>query len=64
MIELLGAVLCLWERREAIRSRRVLLMVDSEAVQGALVKGISSIDDVSNLVTLVWTLAQEADAEL
>ena len=45
---------CLWERREAIRSSRVLLLVDSEAVQEALVRGISSIDDVSDL----------ADAEL
>ena len=64
LIDVLGAVFCLWERREATNDCRVPPLVDSETVQSALVKGISSIDDVSDLVTLARTLAEEADAEL
>ena len=42
-----------------MRRRKVLMFVDSESAEGALVKGGSSKDDVSSLVMIFWRLVQE-----
>ena len=40
-----------------LRSKHVLLLIDSEAVEGALIKGYSGTEDVCELVGLFWDLA-------
>ena len=41
-----------------------LLFVDSEPVQGALVKGYSSKEDLCELVGVFWSLALEIQVNL
>lgn len=61
MIELFGAVLAIEAMGERIRGMRTLLLVDAEAVESALVKGYSSIEDVGDLVGLFWDLVLHLD---
>ena len=41
-------------------NQKILLFVDSESVQGALVKGYSSKEDMCLLVGLFWRICAEA----
>jgi hypothetical protein len=50
MVELFAPVLTLHAMEELVRRKKLLLFVDSEAVEGALVKGYSSREDLSELV--------------
>ena len=50
MVELFGAVLLVDAMGPAMRGKRVLLLIDNESVQGALIKGYSSISDQSDLI--------------
>ena len=50
MIELFATVLALETFRHYMQDSTVLLLVDAEAVEGALVKGYSSRSDTSLLV--------------
>ena len=40
-----------------LRGRDVLLFVDSESVEAAIVKGASSADDLSGLIDAIWRTA-------
>ena len=62
MVELFGVVLAITQRREALRGKRVLIMIDSESAEGAMVKGTSSLEDVSDLTALAWFTLQDLDA--
>ena len=62
MMELFGVVLAITQRREALRGKRVLIMIDSESAEGAMVKGTSSLEDVSDLTALAWFTLQDLDA--
>ena len=44
-----------------IKERKVLLFVDAEAVEGALVKGYSSREDICELLGLFWALVRSLD---
>ena len=46
MVKLFVPVLALERFKEQLRGKNVLLFVDSEAVEGALVKGYSSREDI------------------
>ena len=59
MIELLAAVVAVQTFREEIRGKLVLLFIDSEPVEAALIKGYSAKDDVCELVGLFWDLVLE-----
>jgi microcystin degradation protein MlrC len=59
MVELVATVLVLETFRHYLQDATVLLFVDAEAVEGALVKGYSARSDVSLLVGKFWQLAQE-----
>ena len=58
MVELVAIVLVLETFRHYMQDATVLLLVDAEAVEGALVKGYSARSDVSLLVGQFWQLAQ------
>ena len=57
MVELVAAVLALTSFGHSLRGKLVLLLIDSEAVEGALIKGYSGAEDVCQLVGLFWDLA-------
>ena len=61
MVELFAPVLALFAMEEAVRGKKLLLFVDSEAVEGALVKGYSSREDLSELVGKFWEQAARLD---
>ena len=56
MIELVATVLAFHTFGDYLRGRTVLLLVDSEAVEGALVKGYSARSDLCELVGVFWDL--------
>ena len=57
MVELIAAVVALETFRDYLRDKTLLLFIDSEAVEGALVKGYSSRSDICELVGVFWELA-------
>ena len=59
MIELLAAVVAVQTFREEIRGKLVLLFIDSEPVEAALIKGYSAKEDVCELVGIFWELVLE-----
>ena len=64
MVELVASVLALETFRHYMQDATVLLLVDSEAVEGALVKGYSARSDVSLPVGQFWQLAQALNASI
>ena len=64
MVELVATVLALETFRHYMQDATVLLLVDAEAVEGALVKGYSSRWDASLLVGQFWELAQVLNAAI
>ena len=61
MVELFAPVLALHAMEESVSGKKLLLFVDSEAVEGALVKGYSSREDLSELVGKFWEQAARLD---
>ena len=59
MIELLAALVAVQTFREEIRGKLVLLFIDSEPVEAALIKGYSAKEDVCELVGIFWELVLE-----
>ena len=58
-IEMIAPILAIQTFRDHLRNKDVLLLIDSEAVQAALVKGYSSKEDLCELVEIFWELALE-----
>eukprot|EP00435_Cladocopium_sp_Y103_P009665 s1508_g2.t1 len=56
-IEMIAAVLALETFADRIRGADILLLIDSEAVEGALIKGYSSREDLCEVITVFWDLA-------
>ena len=63
MIELLASVVAVEHMAKSMAGKTALLFVDSEAVEGWLVKGSSSPEDQEDLVSTFWDLILEADIE-
>ena len=59
MVELVGAVIALETFRDYVRDKSILLLVDAEDVEGALVKGYSARCDICELIGQFWDLALE-----
>ena len=55
---------CYGNLREYLRGKSVILLVDAEAVEGALVKGYSAQTDVCELIGKFWDLALELDCSI
>jgi len=64
MVELFATVVALKTFGHRIAGSWSLLLVDSEPVQGALVKGYSSREDLCELVGIFWNLALELKINL
>ena len=62
MVELVATVLALQTFKDYLRGMTVLLLVDAEAVEGALVKGYSARSDLCELVGVFWDLVLELKA--
>ena len=60
MIELLASVVAVEHMAKAMAGKTAILFVDSEAVEGCLVKGSSSREDQEDLVSIFWDLILEA----
>ena len=56
-VEMLAPIVSLWTFRDRAVNADLILLIDSEAVEGALIKGYSSKTDVSKLVSVFWELA-------
>ena len=64
MVELFATVVALETFREVLQNSSSLLFVDSESVQGALVKGYSAREDFCELVGSFWKLALDVKVNL
>ena len=61
-IEMLAPVIVNEEFKDELRGKKVLLFVDSECVEGALVKGYSAKEDLCWLNAVFWQQALALDA--
>ena len=61
MVELLGAVAAIDVHSEQLRGKYVTLLVDSEPVEGCLVKGYSSQEDEGDLASVFLDLVRRFD---
>ena len=59
MVEMFAVVVALETFRDEIDHQWILMFVDSEPVQGALVKGYSAREDMCELTGVFWRLALE-----
>jgi hypothetical protein len=62
MVELIAPVLVAEVMGERLRGKKVLIFVDSEPVEGALVKGYSALEDMSELTGMFWERIAELKA--
>ena len=56
-VEMIATVLALQTFEDRVRGADILLLVDSEAVEGALIKGYSSREDLCLLISLFWEIS-------
>ena len=56
-VEMIAAVLALETFADRLRGADILLLIDSEAVEGSLIKGYSSREDLCELISVFWDLA-------
>ena len=64
MVELFAPVLAALALPQVLRNRRVILLVDSEAAEGAIVKGSSSKEDINALAARFWEVAMDLRADI
>ena len=64
MIEMLAPLVALHNFQNFLRAKLVLLFVDSEAVEGCLVKGYASKEDLSWLTAVFWDQALELRSQI
>merc|ERR1711904_508269 len=64
MVELFAPVLALAMMGKFLEKKKVLLFVDSETVEGALVKGYSARSDMCELTGEFWHLAHIWDIRI
>ena len=62
MIEMFAPVCVLENFKELLKGKRAILFVDSEAVEGALIKGYSARWDLCELTGAFWHTALEMDS--
>ena len=58
MVEILAVVQLIAAVGHNLRKKKLIIFVDSQSAEGALVKGGSSKEDVSELVMVFWRLIQ------
>ena len=60
----MAVVAALWTFREYLRNKFVLLLVDSQVVEAALIKGYSARSDICELVGVFWELALDLKCQI
>ena len=63
-VEMIATILALETFSERVRGADIILLIDSEAVEGSLVKGYSSKDDLCRIISLFWNLAFQLRARI
>ena len=58
-VEMVAPIVALFTFKDRVRNSDLILLIDSESVEGALIKGYSSKTDVCKLVSVFWELALE-----
>ena len=61
LVELFAVVMAMLTFTNEVRGRAILVFVDSEAVEVALVKGYSRHEDVCLLVARFWMVVEQVD---
>ena len=61
VIEMLGALAAVEWLAPRCRGKRITLLVDSECVEGALVKGASNAPDLADMVSAFWHICTVHD---
>jgi hypothetical protein len=61
MVELFAVVVAAAAFADIIKGKRLLIFVDAEAIQGAVIKGYSGRADICELVGLFWAIVRELD---
>ena len=56
-VEMIAPVLALATFADRLQGADVLLLIDSESVEGALIKGYSSREDLCEIISVFWDLA-------
>ena len=64
MVEMLGAVAAVMHLAPQLRGLKVTLFVDSESVEGALIRGASKEEDQADLIMLFWETILDFDLSL
>ena len=62
MVELIAVVMAVTAFEEVIRGNKVVVLIDSEAVAGAVIKGYSVRQDLCLLVGRLWKLIASLEA--
>ena len=63
-VEMLAPILALQTFYDRLRGADIILLIDSEAVEAALIKGYSSKEDLCSLVSVFWDLVFELRARV
>ena len=58
-IEMIAPVVALSSFSDRVVGADIILLIDSEAVEAALVKGYSSREDMCHIISVFWDLALE-----
>lgn len=58
-VEMVAPIVALQTFKDRLRNCDLILLIDSEAVEGALIKGYSSREDLCELVSVFWDLVFE-----
>ena len=58
-VEMVAPIVALWTFADRVKGADVILLIDSEAVEGALIKGYSSKSDLCGLVSIFWDVSLE-----
>ena len=64
MVESIAVVIAMETFGDILRGKRVLWMMNSEAVLGAIVKGYSDRFDICNTAALFWGMVRSRDVEV
>ena len=64
LVELIAPAAVFRAYPSLVANRRIVLLVDSEAAEGALVRGYSSLADMADATGLFWDLVRDAGASV
>ena len=63
-VEMIAPILALETFKERLIGADVIILIDSEAVEAALIKGYSSKEDLCDLISVFWDLVFEIKARV